>query len=184
MLVAGLALTLGGGLALGACGDSASAAPDAETVQLVAQLEHHDERGVAIANQAAAQSPNPELRDAAEVLAGRQRQRAEILDALLDGWDIPAEDRRELDRADVPSAAESAALASCSLIKDPDAVSKLANTPSGEFDAEYGRLASDQLASGSLLVDEIAASGALSGEERDELLEITNVVGSAGSNGA
>jgi hypothetical protein len=172
-------LALAGGLAVSACGDSGSAGPDAEAVRLVAQLEHHDERGVAIANQAAAQSANPELRDAAAKLAERQRERAQWLDGLLDEWAVPAEDRRELDRADVPTEAESAALASCTLIKDPDAVSKLANTPSGQFDDEYARLAFDQLASATRLVDEIAASGALSGAEQAQLDEITAVVGGA-----
>jgi hypothetical protein len=178
-LTIGLVLALAGGIALSACGESGSTGPDAEAVQLVAQLEHHDERGVVIANQAAAQSPSPELREAAAELAERQRQRAEWLDALLDDWAVPAAERRELDPADVPTAAESAALASCTLIKDPDAVSKLANTPAVQFDAEYDRLASDQLSSAVRLVDEIAASGALSSDEQAQLEQITAGVGAA-----
>ena len=136
-----------------------SAVTAAEFAGAAMRLDASDQQGLAMANQAVAQSLSPAIRSSAAVLAVAYSTRLDAIRTLLDQGGIspraalaapldPPADRVVGDGA-----------MNCDLLAD-DEISRLADAPPEAFDAVYRELAARHAVGGGLLVDELTARSA------------------------
>jgi len=130
-----------------------------EVADVVALL-HHDQQGITLAHQAAAQSPAASTRRRSSALAGRFQVQARALTAALDAHHVPTRERL-VDTARVDVVDESAV--GCDLMPS-DAVSRLAATPPDEFDAQFSSLMGRHLAGGRAMAAAVLEHAALGAE--------------------
>jgi hypothetical protein len=167
-LVAAVLLTA---VALGGCAAVATASgPTAvgagrlgpRGVADVVALLHHDQQGIVLAHQAAAQSPSAATRNHADGLADRFQRQAAALTGVLDASRVPMR-QRLVDTTRL--AVTDATAVGCDLMPD-DAVSQLAATPPAAFDARFSTLMRRHLVGGIRMAASVVANDALDGPSR------------------
>lgn len=157
ILLAALSLTIGGiaVFTVKAATASSSAGLSRPTVVDLVHLLRHDQQGVSIADQAAAQAPDPGERALAATLAREHQTQADRLSALLGAHHVPATERYSVPVASsLPP--QSNTTSPCDLASDDD-LSRLANTPTATFDAAFAALVGRHVAGGAVLLDTLAA---------------------------
>jgi uncharacterized protein (DUF305 family) len=131
-------------------------------IAAIVALIHHDQQGIVLANQAAAQSPTPSTRSRAGALADSFRRQAVALTGILDASRVPIR-RRLVDTTRLE--VDDAGAVGCDLMPD-DAVSKLAAAAPAEFDARFATLMRRHLVGGSGMARSMLESGILGEDAR------------------
>jgi hypothetical protein len=131
----------------------------------VVALRHHDQQGVVLAHQAAAQSPDPATRARAVALASQFRRQELALTRVLDQARVPP--RRRLVDTTALEVADADAVG-CDLMPD-DAVSRLAATPPEAFDARFSTLMRRHLVGGARMATSVLANDRLGRAHRAHL---------------
>ena len=159
-----LCLLVGAGCAARPAATTSTSAPPPLVRLLV-----HDQQGVALADQAAAQSSTPSIQALATQLAAFHQAESELVAARLDAAGIPPAERY------VPGTARPAgrSIYHCE-VATTDQVSQLAAASGDDFDGQFVRLMSRHLAGGRDLV-----LAALDGADRtQELAELAGLADS------
>ena len=134
--------------------------PSRATVDIVALI-HHDQQGIVLAHQAAAQSPTAATRTHAESLAERFAAQADALTAVLDAHRVPIGHRLvDTTRLDVgnPDAV------GCDLMPK-DAVSDLAASAPATFDSTFTTLMGRHLVGGIRMAAAVHDTGILTASQ-------------------
>jgi hypothetical protein len=134
-------------------------------VAIAVAVIHHDQQGVVLADQAAAQSTDAGLRDRARRRADAYRRHHAAVAAVLDRAGVPPGDR--LSGGDRVARSRRAELG-CDLMPG-DAVSRLAALAPDAFDARYRRLMRRHRAAGRALEHRLVGSELLTGADRATL---------------